>query len=104
MGSGSWPGSAPGQRAITDSPATVRSPGAATSSTWGGTKTSIREPNFISPMRSPLRTTSPGSTRVTTRRATRPTICRNTTRRTSPSTVSLSVISLRSFSVALSNR
>jgi hypothetical protein len=55
-------------------------------------------------MRSPVRRTSPRRTRVTTRRATSPTIWRNTTRRSSPSTVSQMVISLRSFSVALSNR
>ncbi len=48
-----------GHRAITLSPATVRSPATATRSTSGGTKTSIREPNFIRPIRWPVRSTSP---------------------------------------------
>ena len=41
--------------------------------------------------------------RVTTRRATAPTICRNTTVRVRPATSCSTVMSLRSFSVALSN-
>ena len=45
-----------------------------------GRNRSIRDPNFITPNRSPARTASPGRTRQTTRRTRTPVICRNTTR------------------------
>ena len=45
----------------------------------GGTNTSIREPNFIMPIRSPVASRWPGPVRVTMRRARTPTICRKTT-------------------------
>src|SRR5690606_21535537 len=50
---------APGQRPSTLSPATTRSPSRTDSSTSGGRKMSIREPNFIRPIRSPLASSSP---------------------------------------------
>ena len=53
----------------------------------------MREPNFISPKRSPVFTVSPSRTRQTTRRASTPTTWRNTTVRPSRSTQS----SVRSF-------
>ena len=74
------------QRAITVSPATTRSPVETSRSHSGGTKTSIREPNFISPTRWPVASSSPSLTRVTTRRAIRPTIWRKCTRRSSSPT------------------
>ena len=43
------------QRAMTVSPATTRSPVDTSRSHSGGTKTSIREPNFIRPTRWPVR-------------------------------------------------
>ena len=60
----------------------------------------MREPNFISPIRSPVARFWPGPVRVTMRRARTPTICRKTTVR-SPSR---SQSSLRSFSCADSFR
>ena len=62
----------------------------------------MRDPNFISPMRSPVAMRSPGPTRVTTRRARTPTTWRKTTTRCSPATVRDTVISLRSLRWALS--
>ena len=51
----SSPGPGAAQRAMTVSPATTRSPVATSRSHSGGTKTSIREPNFIRPTRWPVR-------------------------------------------------
>ena len=59
---------------MTVSPAITRSPAVTSRSHSGGTKTSIRDPNFIRPIRWPVAISSPTDTRVTTRRAIRPTI------------------------------
>src|SRR5581483_5829248 len=70
---------------MTDSPPRTRSPTFTRSSVPRGTTRSVREPNRISPYRSPARSVSPGRTRHTIRRATTPAICRTATRAVSPS-------------------
>src|SRR5690606_7092122 len=70
----------PGSCAITVSPATTRCPFSTTTVDCGGISTSIREPNFTIPNRSPSSRRSPTFTWKTTRRATAPAICLNRTR------------------------
>ena len=48
-------------RAMTVSPATTRWPVATPSTAVGGRNTSIRDPNFISPLRSPVAVRAPGA-------------------------------------------
>ena len=89
---------------MTVSPPRTRWPFVTASSHSGGTKTSIREPNFIRPMRSPVASRWPTPVRVTIRRARTPTICRKTTVRTSGPSASRSTSSLRSLRCADSRR
>ncbi len=60
-------------------PSTTLSPIETRNSAPGGRNTSMREPNFMMPKRSPALSSAPGFTRQTTRRARMPTIWRNTT-------------------------
>ena len=83
-----------GHRARTVSPPTTCWPTLTAIATPGGTKTSMRDPNFMSPKRSPATTWVPGATRQTIRRASMPTSCRATTSR-SPRRIQSS---FRSFS------
>ena len=57
------------QRAMTVSPPPRAGPWSRRDRHSGGTKTSIREPNFISPIRWPVASRLPGPMRVTIRRA-----------------------------------
>ena len=58
------------------SPPRTCSPGCTSSVAFAGTKTSMRDPNFINPNRSPAATSSPTESRQTIRRASMPTTCR----------------------------
>ena len=64
--------------ARTVSPPTTLSPTPTCSIASSGRNTSMRDPNFMMPNRSPARTSAPACTRQTTRRARIPTICRAT--------------------------
>ncbi len=88
----------PASCARTVSPARTRSPTPTRSAVPAGRNRSIRDPNFITPIRSPARTVSPDRTRQTTRRTSAPVICRNTTVHVEASIHT----SLRSFSVVAS--
>src|ERR1700730_2681491 len=65
-------------RASTLTPPDTCWPGRATISASCGSQTSVREPNRISPIRSPNFTVSPGAFQQTTRRAMAPAICLKT--------------------------
>src|SRR4030095_2207023 len=85
---------------ITDSPPRTRSPTTTFTVVPRGTIRSVREPNRISPNRSPARSGSPGWTRHTIRRATTPAICFTATRAVPPSRLTVH----RSFSSDASGR
>src|SRR5258708_5122211 len=65
-------------RASTVSPATTRWPARPKISARTGRNTSMRDPNFIRPIRSPRASCCPSATRQTMRRASTPTICLTT--------------------------
>src|SRR5258708_1982075 len=68
-----------GSRASTVSPATTCWPARTRISARTGRDTSMRDPNFIRPIRSPRASCCPSATRQTMRRASTPTICLTTT-------------------------